>query len=165
MAVWTTLMLATAIAATESDCARIAEARPRLACFDAAAQPAPTPPATPLSAEGELAASALDAYLASTLLDPTSPIQYQVTDLFECSAIGPGRPAGQNTCMCYSINAKNRMGAFVGSEIVFVPVTIHGEHATLHAAFDDLDPGTTVWCEIKRLIDRPVSNITDLVNR
>jgi hypothetical protein len=69
-------------------------------------------------ADNETIRAALDRHLAYTLKDPMSAMQYMAGNVTECRKVAI-MPANQrdNWCICYSVNAKNSMGGFTGTQI------------------------------------------------
>jgi hypothetical protein len=69
-------------------------------------------------ARNATAAEAVDRLLASTLKDPLSAIQYQVSDIVSCYAVVADgiAAATREGCVCYAINARNSYGGYTGVE-------------------------------------------------
>lgn len=96
-----------------------------------AAEPPTSPPTAPakpvnlddvdISPKEKTHYEAIDARLAMTMIDPTSPIQYEISDLFPCKTLGKSikEVAKEMDCACYYINAKNQLGAYVGKRLGF----------------------------------------------
>lgn len=65
------------------------------------------------------AADAIDRLLATTLKDPLSAIQYQVSDVVSCYAVVADgiAVASREGCVCYEVNARNSYGGYTGVDI------------------------------------------------
>lgn len=97
----------------------------RLQCYD---NLAPSAAAT-TAEEVDPVREAIDKFLARSLNDPTSPIGYEVSDAFACTNIGANQEKADAQCVCYVINAKNRMGAYTGAKVRFARVFTAGQNA------------------------------------
>lgn len=64
-------------------------------------------------------ADAVDRLLATTLKDPLSAIQYQVSDVVSCYAVVADgiAAATREGCVCYEINARNSYGGYTGVDV------------------------------------------------
>ena len=101
------------------ECANHEKDADRLACFDAIvkAQESESAPDKKPTLNGYEVA--IDSYLATTLKDPTSVTQYQITSTFSCSKILPGF---DGSCACWNANSKNSYGAYSGktTNVIFL---------------------------------------------
>lgn len=70
-------------------------------------------------ARNAAAADAVDRLLATTLKDPLSAIQYQVSNVVSCYAVVADAVAvaTREGCVCYEVNARNSYGGYTGVDI------------------------------------------------
>lgn len=108
-------------------------------------------------------AEGVDRLLASQLFDPTTAIQYRVSAPVACKNVMDGLP-DKSMCVCYSVNAKNRFGAYAGSSTYVAPyMEVNGQYLVLPGLdADEKEAGT---CEKIGMAVRPASKIADFVSK
>lgn len=165
----TGLLLASLLLAFDEDtlrkCSAIDSPADRLQCFDDAvpAEVPSSPEAAPT--REEQIRRAVDAMLARDLVDPTSAIDYRVSDPLPCKSVEPFYKDPTHQCVCYSVNSKNRMGGYSGAQLRAASLI---ESADFWFAMGGLDVRTADGvraCGAANLADRPAQLIRDRVKR
>jgi hypothetical protein len=132
-------------------------------------EPPPPPPpvemAKPVVHDDEAAKAVMDVFLATSLKDPTSPIQYQTTNVLPCTSVLPpqlrDKPAD---CMCYSVNAKNSWGAYGGSKLAVVELLGASGHYLPISVPDDILTSYNISACISNLTPRDADLIKKAVH-
>lgn len=166
-----TLLALTLVAGDDSalsNCRGIENDIERLACFDKAVPVAesaePAAPEAPPTREEQIH-RAIDAMLARDLIDPSSAIDYQVSDPLLCKSVEPFYKDPTHQCVCYSVNSKNRMGGYTGAKLRAASVV---ESKDFYFAMGGLDVRTADGvraCGAANLADRSASLIAERVKR
>lgn len=106
---------------------------------------------------------AVDKLLASQLIDPTTAIQYRVSESLACKGVLDGMP-DDSKCVCYSVNAKNRYGAYAGATVYAAPyVELNGSYLMLPGF--EVEGKEAAACEKSGMAARPASKIAELVTK
>jgi len=108
--------------------------------------PEPARPAA-INADHAAARNSLDVYLAHSLKDPTSVMQYASSDVTECRNVANmPRTMRDNWCICYRLNAKNSWGAYGG--VKYAAASLVGKPPIYHvvAVPDELFFGSASGC-------------------
>lgn len=140
-------------------CGQIPHDIERLACFDALV------PVDGHSVPNDPVKEAVDNMLARTLVDPKSAIDYAVSDVLPCASVSDAWDEyPDHQCVCYSVNAKNRMGGYTGGQLGYsslmqkpgdVWFARDGNSVSDHDGIDA--------CEAANLQSRPARLIADKV--
>jgi hypothetical protein len=95
---------------------------------------------------------AVDRYLAKTLVDPRSATNYRTSAVLNCKQVTSIR----GECVCFSVNARNRMGGMTGSQISVA--IMNGNDVVRTFGPNLLTIENTQSCE-RALRDRPADSI------
>lgn len=121
----------------------------RLECFDGLAPSS----AVAAAEEADPVREAIDGLLARSLNDPTSPIGYEVSDALPCRNIDPSESKVDAQCVCYVINAKNRLGGYTGDQISYARVFM-GDRGAFALDLGQLPSGGFQACSAANLKPR-----------
>ena len=162
--VWRTMRCTEAPAQWQASCHSVHQ---RMGIADDTASPLLFPGPTG-EARNAAAADAVDRLLATTLKDPLSAIQYQVSDVVSCYAvIADGiAVATREGCVCYEVNARNGYGGYtgvdVGVAILIGDGAVYVADAAPRSSLLSMAPAS---CVNAHLLPRDAGRIHDAVRR
>lgn len=125
----------------------------RLECYDAIADEQTVTPSS--GSPHEPLWAVVDAHFRQTLFDRESARDYGVTTPFPCVEVRR-QLKSIGTCLCATLNAKNRMGGYTGRRAIAFAYP-PGAEVTALKPWPDVTGKLEGLCEQKGFVDRPAS--------